>query len=216
MSATNFPGVDARVATAITRPRRAAFLSLLVGAVMIAAVSPSEGAHRLVHGFNVDQHTSAPLKQFRQVKLLAPPGEVFAFVADHEGMSEWIPMMHRVSVDHSESANGPGQCGVGSMRYCTIKPDTIAEKIVAWEPGVMYAYRVIDGQKGVPINGGLGVVTFEPADDGDATLLTWRIFYTPKKWSLKAKVMPAMVGFQLGGGLKNLTKHFGGSVIKND
>ncbi len=167
---------------------------------------------RVVNGVNVDEFTSAPLQRFKQVRLNAPPETVFDYVGNHEEMSDWLPMLHRVTVDHSNSQNGPQTCGVGSERLCELGPDHIRERIVVWEPDRMFAYRVLDGQKGLPIDGGFGLLTFEPAGSR-STMMTWRIYYSPKKWNPKAAVMPQMVNLQLNGGLKNLVKRFGGEIV---
>ena len=168
---------------------------------------------RQVMGVDVDQFTTAPLRQHKQVTLNAPVETVFRYVGDHEAMTDWIPLMHRVTVDHSHSNNGPHLCGVGSIRTCELGPDKISERIVVWEPDQMFAYRVIDGQKGVPIDGGFGLVTFEPIG-ARHTLMNYRVYYEPKKWNPKATMMPVMVSLQINGGMKNLVKHFGGEVVK--
>ena len=124
------------------------------------AAEPSAPS-RIVGSVNVDHFTNAPLQRLKKVRLSAPVQTVFDYVGDHERMPEWIPLMHRVSMDHQESQNGSESCGVGSVRTCEIRPDKIREKIVIWEPHRMFAYRVIDGQRGIPIDGGFGLITFE-------------------------------------------------------
>lgn len=189
-------------------------LPTLSGASLVRSESPMDEVHRsrVIDDVSVDQFTNAPLQRFKQVRLAAPIETVFDYVGDHERMSEWIPMMHRVTMDHSDSDRGPNTCGVGSVRTCEVRPDKIRERIVVWEPDRIFAYKVIDGQKGVPIDGGFGVVTFKPRGPR-TTVMTWRIYYEPKKWNPKAALLPAMVNYQLNGGLKNLTKRFGGEVI---
>ena len=167
---------------------------------------------RVVAGIDVDAFTSAPMQKLKQVRLHAPVSEVFQYVGNHEAMTEWIPLMHRVTMDHRDSENGSHSCGVGSERVCKIGPDEIRERIVVWKPNQCFAYRVEDDQKGVPLESGFGLLTFEPVGN-TGTIMTWRIYYQPKKWHPKAVVMPAMVNMQLNGGLKNLVKKFGGAIL---
>lgn len=161
---------------------------------------------------DVDAHTSAPQRAIAKAHFNAPPAVVFAKLADHENLNKWVPMIkHKVKVDHAGSRT-PGQCDVGSKRVCNFGGDILTETIKHWEDGSCYAYAVAP-DKSSPAVDHLGVVTVE-SDGKNGSVVSWRQYFNPKPWSMKAKMMPFMMRFVLNKALKNLTKEFGGSVIK--
>lgn len=160
---------------------------------------------------NVDDFT--PSKQYAVsiAHLNAPPETVFAKVADHRNLRDWVPMIkHLVEVDHSHSST-PGHSDVGTFRTCEFGGDTLVEDIRYWKEGVGYAYSVREG-RGVAVKDHLGVFWLE-SDGKNGTYLTWRQYFEKKPWSIKAQVMPIMMSFAMNSAMKNLTTEWGGEVL---
>ncbi len=167
---------------------------------------------RRFDSLNVDDFTTAPLRAIAKAHFKAAPDRVFAKFADHEGMSQWVPMVkHGVRIDHASSKT-PHRCDAGSVRVCNFGGDVLTETIKHWDAGKCYAYSV-KPDKNSPAVDHLGVVTIE-SDGKGGSVVSWRQYFNPKPWSMKAKMMPFMMRFVLGKALKNLAKEFGGGVIK--
>ena len=159
----------------------------------------------------VNDFTNAPQKAFSRARLSASPEVVFAKMADHENLDEWIPLInHKVVVDHSHSKH-PGKNDVGTIRICNFGGDTLTERIQYWQPGRSYAYSVLPSEDN-PATDHLGVITVE-SDGAGGSLVSWRQYFNPKPWSLKAKVMPLMMGMVMDKALGNLADQYGGEVL---
>ena len=100
--------------------------------------------------------------------------DVFAFFADHEGMSRWPGVKRCVLVREGSPRNG-----VGAVRAVSAGGLTLEEEIVEFTPPSRMAYTII---KGLPVRH-RGTLTL--TEDGDATLLEWRIRMT-SRWPLLA------------------------------
>ncbi len=60
-------------------------------------------------GFDPTKYTSARLQAGGWIKFTDPPEKVFARIANHEGMTEWVPLLKQVTVMHpSTIATGEG------------------------------------------------------------------------------------------------------------
>ncbi|MFT7560319.1 MAG: hypothetical protein ACI93R_002237 [Flavobacteriales bacterium] len=161
---------------------------------------------------SVDSFTTAPLRAKAKAHFKRSPAVVFERLADLEAINEWVPMIKdRPKVDHSQSLN-PNTNGVGSQRVCNFGGDHLTETLRYWNEGTCYAYSVTP-DKNSPAIEHLSVVMVE-SDGNGGSLVSWRQFFNPKPWSLKAKIMPFMMGFVMNKALKNLTKEFGGTVLK--
>jgi len=160
---------------------------------------------------NVDSFTPAQQYALSVARLNAAPETVFAKVADHRNLRDWVPMIdHLVELDNS-NATTPGQPGVGSFRTCQFGGDTLVEDIRFWQEGVGYAYSVRDG-KGVAVENHLGVFWLE-SDGKGGTYLTWRQYFEKKHWSVKAQVMPFMMSYVMNKAMENLADQWGGEVL---
>ncbi len=166
---------------------------------------------RQFDGLNVDQYSKAEQKAVSRAHLNAAPKVVFEKMADHENINQWIPMIdHEVQVDHSH-ATIPGENGVGTIRICEFGGDTLTEEIRYFNSGHSYAYSVIENED-TPATDHLGVITIE--DDGKGgSLVSWRQYFTAKPWSIKARVMPTVMGMVMDEALENLAQQYGGEVL---
>ena len=153
---------------------------------------------------NVDRFTKAPIRAFKTQSYNAAPSVVFAKLADHAGLNKWVPMInHPVEVNHADS-NTPNQNDAGTVRVCKFGGDKLTETIMHWEEGVSYAYSV-KPDKNSPAIDHLGLFTVE-SDGNGGSLVQWRQYFNPKPYSLKAKMMPLMMGMVMAKALKNLKK----------
>lgn len=161
---------------------------------------------------NVDDFTAAPQRVIAKANFNAAAAIVFAKLADHESMHQWMPMIKdTVSFDHCGSKI-PGQCDVGSVRMSNFGGDMLRETIKYWEPGKCYAYAAVPDKK-LPAVDHLSVITVESAGE-NSSIVSWRQFFNPKPWSIQAKLMPFIMRSILAGALKNLAKEFGGGLVK--
>jgi len=114
-----------------------------------------------------------PIRITQAVELDAPPDEVFAVLADHEGWTSWFGGMDRVRVDGLAY-------GVGALRTVSVPPARVQERFSAWVPGERLTLHVVASS--LP---GLAAMTeewrLEPID-GERTRLTIDIGAAPARW----------------------------------
>lgn len=90
----------------------------------------------------------------------APIDRVWQVLADHEGMSSWVPGL-KVEVTRPGTTEPNG---VGAVRKVGIgSPGPIVEEVVAFEPGQRLGYKALAG---VPLKNYRGEVTLRPAGSG--------------------------------------------------
>jgi uncharacterized protein YndB with AHSA1/START domain len=93
--------------------------------------------------------------------VTASPDQVWAVLADHEGMSRWAPGL-RVAL----RAEGNGdRNGVGAVRVIDAPgpAPSIVEEVVTFEPGRRLEYRALSG---VPLKNYVGDVVLRPLGGG--------------------------------------------------
>lgn len=79
---------------------------------------------------NVSQFTTAPQQVEKSYLVHAPIEEVWKVIADHQGRTQWMPMIKHVEL---VQANKAGEWGEGCERHCQFGPDLLKEKIVHWD-----------------------------------------------------------------------------------
>lgn len=148
---------------------------------------------------NVSSFTEAPLQITKTAYVDAPIDAVWKIVADHQGMTTWMPMIRQV---HLTQANEQGEWGEGCERQCQFGPDLLNEKIVHWNPPYGYAYMIADMHL---VNDHLGHISLSP--EGKGTRIEWRQYFNPngnavKRFVAKKIMMPQV----MSRALKNLNK----------
>ncbi|MGW4772626.1 SRPBCC family protein [Nocardia sp. NPDC004278] len=140
-----------------------------------------------------DTHT---LEQ--NIYLAAPPAQVWAVLADHEGMAAWSGF-----TDVRLTAAGSGQRGgYGAQRLMKGPLGTMREEVTAWQPPRTYRYRVVEGS---PVVCHQGQITLTPR--GSGTQLRWTIRFRPRlilTGALLRRVLETKLGAALRDGLKPL------------
>jgi hypothetical protein len=112
--------------------------------------------------FDPTQYTTAPHQTEGWIEFNTPPERVFARVADHAAMGEWIPLVQEITVTHPRPVD-PGESTIGTARHIALKGGlAIVETVVFWNPPHCYAYK---GEgKHFPLKNYLGLFAVEPAD----------------------------------------------------
>ena len=125
-----------------------------------------------------------PIRIARSVELGAPPDEVFAVLADHDGWTTWFGGMSRVRIDGLAS-------GVGALRTVSVPPARVQERFSAWAAGERLTFHVVAST--LP---GLAAMTedwrLEPLD-GERTKLTIDVGAAPARWLPFAGMVAAAV-----------------------
>jgi len=194
------------------KPILFAYLLLtMVGCASTALPTQQARDDRQYGALSVDDLTDSKQYAVSVAHLMAAPEVVFAKVADHQNLRDWVPMIdHLVQVDHSQSIE-VGKPNVGTVRTCDFGGDTLVEDIRYWQENVGYAYSVRDTDE-VAVTNHLGVMWVESDGDGGSYLI-WRQFFEKKSWSLKAQLMPFMMSYVMDGAMDNLVAEFGGEVL---
>jgi uncharacterized protein YndB with AHSA1/START domain len=106
----------------------------------------------------------------------APPGVVFAILADSARWPDWAgPLIRHGSVER-EGTPPPG--GVGAIRRLGTTRFFSREEIVAYDPPHHLAYVILSGQ---PVRNYRAEVTLTPSDvDGGGTHISWRATFDPR------------------------------------
>lgn len=115
-------------------------------------------------GFDPTEFTGARLQTEGWIKFTDPPDQVFARIANHEGLTEWLPLLKNVTVTHPRDL-APGESAIGTTRELVFQGGlTLVERVVFWNPPLCYAY---DTQgKVFPLQNYIGLMGVEPAENG--------------------------------------------------
>jgi uncharacterized protein YndB with AHSA1/START domain len=106
----------------------------------------------------------------RSARIAAPPERIWAILADHEAMTEWLPV--REVVRRRPGEGDPN--GLGAVRVVRGSGLALEERITGFEPPRRLEYRLLEG---APVRDHRGEVCLEP--DGDGTRVRWRVELRP-------------------------------------
>lgn len=157
--------------------------------------------------FDPTSLTSAPLQTEGWIHFSDSPEQVFARLANHEGMTEWIPLLNQVTVSHPQTL-ASGKNTVGTTRTLVFKGGiTLVERIVFWNAPLCYAY---DTQgKGFPMQNYIGFMGVEPAENGGGTFIFREYFDV--KGPIKHTIIPHGVVPPMRQVLHKLSQLIGGT-----
>jgi len=154
--------------------------------------------------FNPKLFTTAPFQFSVKRKFLFSPENVWNIVADHQGMTTWMPMISHVEITNKGSEE---KLGLNCERECKFGPDLLKEKIVHWDEPYGYAYMIADGS--VPFaSGHLGFIEIKPKEYGSEVV--WYQYFRPKGfkgWMMKNFMMPWVMKKALKNLKSKLTKN---------
>jgi hypothetical protein len=157
-------------------------------------------------GFDPAEFTNAPLQTEGWIRFTDPPDQVFARLAHHEGMTEWLPLLKQVTVSHPQ-ALASGESTAGTTRTLVFQGGlTLVERIVYWNPPLCYAY---DTQgKVFPLQDYIGLMGVVPGEGGGAFI--FREYFTVSG-AIKNAVIPHGVMPPMRKALHKLSQLIGGT-----
>jgi hypothetical protein len=157
-------------------------------------------------GFDPGRFTAAPLQTQGVIRFPGSPDPVFARIADHAAMTDWVPLLKTVQVWHPKPLP-PGQSMAGTARVLALRGGvTIREEIIYWDPPRCYAYTT-EGKRW-PLRDYVGFMGVQ-AGTGGGTFL-FREYFRIEGTLRRALVSPGIV--ILGRlALRNLGKLIGGT-----
>ena len=114
----------------------------------------------------------APRRFTAEARVRAPRQAVWDAFIDAPGWPRWFP-----GVSEASYPGGAPPYGVGTRREATVRGQRWQETILAFEPGVRWAYRV--DRATVPL-AHAQIECTEFADDGPGTRLRWTLAARPR------------------------------------
>lgn len=158
-------------------------------------------------GFDPARLTSARLQTEGWMKFTNPPEEVFALLADHKGMTQWLPLLKKVTVTHPKPL-APGESTVGTARKMVFEGGiTLVETVVLWNPPLCYAYDT-KGEH-FPLENYIGFMGVEPNKTGGGKFIFREYFDVQGR--LKRAILPRGVVPPMRMAFKKLSKLIGGT-----
>jgi hypothetical protein len=158
-------------------------------------------------GFDPTQYTTAPHRTEGFIAFRESPQKVFARVADHASMGDWIPLVQKITVEHPNEV-APGESTVGTARLITMKGGIeIVETVVYWKSPHCYAYKA-EG-KHLPFRNYIGLFQVEPIDELRGKFIFREYF--DGTGSIENAILPHGVAAVFHNVLGNLARLIGGT-----
>ena len=161
-------------------------------------------------GFDPGRYTAAPLQTEGTIRFAGSPDAVFARVADHVAMTDWVPLLKTIRLSHPEPLP-PGESMVGTARVLALRGGvTLREEVVYWDPPRCYAYTA-EG-KHWPLQNYVGFMGVQAAA-GDGGAFLFREYFRVDGALRRAVVSPGIV---IVGklALRNLSRLIGGTSVE--
>ena len=161
--------------------------------------------------FDPGQYTAAPLQTEGVIRFPGPPDSVFARIADHAAMTDWVPLVKTVQISHPKPLP-PGESMAGTARVLALRGGvTIREEVVYWDPPRCYAYTT-EGKRW-PMRNYVGFMGVQAAAGGGGGVFLFREYFCVEGALRRALVSPGIV--ILGKvALRNLSKLIGGTSVE--
>jgi hypothetical protein len=160
-------------------------------------------------GFDPGRYTSAPLQTYGLIRFAGSADVVFAQVANHSLMTDWVPLLKTVQVSQPQPLP-PGESMIGTTRRLTLRGGiTMREEIVYWDPPHGYAYTT-EG-KYWPLRDYLGFMSVQPAAGGGGDFI-FREYFRVGGTVRQTLATPGVVIFGKRA-LGNLSKLIGGTSV---
>lgn len=157
-------------------------------------------------GFDPTMFTNALLQTEGWIRFTDPPDKVFAQIANHEGMTEWLPLLKKVTVTHPQEL-APGESAIGTTRELTFQGGiTLDERVVFWNAPLCYAYDTYG--KVFPLQNYVGFMGVEPVENGGT--LIFREYFDVKGRG-KNTVIPYGIVLPMRQALHKLSQLIGGT-----
>ena len=159
-------------------------------------------------GFDPGRYTSAPLQTYGLIQFAGSADAVFAQVANHSAMTDWVPLLKTVQVSQPQPLPA-GESMIGTTRRLNLRGGiTVREEIVYWDPPHGYAYTT-EG-KYWPLRNYVGFMSVQPAAGGSGGDFVFREYFRVGGTVRRALATPGVVIFGKRA-LGNLSKLIGGT-----
>jgi hypothetical protein len=156
--------------------------------------------------FEPMHYTTAPHQTEGWIVFRTSPEKVFARVADHAAIDDWVPFVHRIAVSHPYPV-APGASTIGTARTITLKGGmSIIETVVYWRPPYCYAFTA--ASKHLPLMNYVGLFSVEPADAESGRLVFREYFDDTNR--VEQAILPHGVVTIFKQALGNLARLIGG------
>jgi hypothetical protein len=157
--------------------------------------------------FDPNKFSSAPHQTEGWIVFHKAPEKVFARLADHAALGDWIPLVQEITVTHPHPV-GSGESTIGTARHIKMKGGlVIVETVVYWNPPYCYAYT---GEgKHFPLKNYLGLFQVEPFDDQSGRF-TFREYFDDLA-GVEHAILPHGVAAAFKKALGSLARLIGGS-----
>jgi len=160
-------------------------------------------------GFDPGRYTAAPLQTEGVIRFTGSPDAVFARIANHGALTDWVPMLKTVQVSHPKPMP-PGESTIGTTRVLALRGGvTLREEIVYWDAPRCYAYTT-EGNHW-PIRSYVGFVGVESAAEGGTFLFKE---YFCVDGTLRRALVPHGIVLLGRRALHNLSKLIGGRSVE--
>lgn len=153
---------------------------------------------------DLSSYTPAPLRIVGECRLDTVPEEVWAKIADHEHLGDWVPLVGKVAVTSSSTGE---RVETGSERVCSLTGmGSLRERFLLWDPPTAYVYSAAG--RLIPTRDHAGMFRLAAAPGG-GTILTWQQSFRSTRSPL-GLMFPAVMRLIMGRALGNLRAQFGG------
>jgi hypothetical protein len=160
-------------------------------------------------GFEPGHYTRAPLQTEGVIQFTGSPDAVFARIANHAAMTDWVPLLKTVTVSHPKPLP-PGESTVGTTRVMALRGGvTLREEIVYWDPPRCYAYTT-EGNRW-PMRNYVGFLGVQAAAEGGTFLFKE---YFSVEGTLRRTLVPHGIVLLGKRALRNLSKLIGGTSVQ--
>lgn len=159
-----------------------------------------------IFNFDPATFTTARLQTEGWIYFTDPLEKAFAQLANHQGMTQWLPLLKDVTVTHPQTVPD-GASTVGTTRTLTFDGDiTLVEQMVFWNDPLCYAYNTQG--KLFPLQNYIGLFGVVPEEKGGTIVFRE---YFDVKGRVKRSVIPYGIVPLMRQALKNLSKLIGGT-----
>jgi uncharacterized protein YndB with AHSA1/START domain len=139
---------------------------------------------RTLEPIDLDFFATAPFRVAETLHLAASPEAVFAAFADAPMWTRWWPMMYAARFTKGTGA-------VGDEREVSLRLlGRFAERFIAWEPGVHFAFSMIGTTS--PLVARMGE-DYRLSADGKGTRLDWTLAAVPSALGKAATPITRMI-----------------------
>jgi len=153
------------------------------------------------------QYRSAPHQTEGWIVFHEAPEKVFARIADHAAMGDWVPLVQKVTVTHPRPL-AHDVSTIGTTRFITLKGGMeIVEKVAYWNPPYCYAYT--SEGKHFPFKNYVGLFQVDPMDAQSGRLIFREYF--EEMGHLQQAILPHGVIALGKKAMGNLSRLIGGS-----